>query len=335
MAIDTTAPSQGQLGAAGMRGVVTAVRSKDAEENPNFWSTRPTLALSFVDFFDPAPRKQRASLGLVDWFHAQRLVGASVGSFSFDDAQSFQVVPVVSPDAGKAAGFILPLEQTPVWVSAGRAAPLALERENGTELVLSAVLEKSGALVLLLDDGSVIRYGQGASVPLFHVPPNVGSARATELADVLGVSAQGEVAVLRFSGGSEAPSAAHPVLAFRPNQPPVALAPFSRVTPGNDAKFSSAARGYRALVTAGPGLLQLERGPTELDEDWGVTAALRWSTDRVCLEAVELADAIFELDEVHASTRVVATFGAKPSAARLAFASGQELQQALRCELRR
>jgi hypothetical protein len=129
------------------------------------------------------------------------------------------------------------------------------------------------------------------------------------------------------------PSIAYPVLAYRPGQPVEALAPWSTLRPASDPSCADKS-GYRALVMPAESWLTLVRGGEATDQDWGMIAALRWSKERVCLEAVELADQTFMVAEEELQTRVTASFVGKPEAARLGFALGLELRQPLTCELR-
>lgn len=198
----------------------------------------------------------------------------------------------------------------------------------------SAIAEKGGALTTLLDDGSVVRYLQGATTKLFQVPTDLGTASAHATVDALAITPEGEYAVLRFTAGSEAPSSDYPVLAYRPDEAPEALAPFTSVVPETDAACATAA-GYRAIVLSNRSWLKVERGPAGSDDDWGMVALVRWSKERVCLEALEIADSSFAVGDETLLTRISASFGAKPSASRQGFAPGVELLQPLSCALER
>jgi hypothetical protein len=70
------------------------------------------------------------------------------------------------------------------------------------------------------------------------------------------------------------------------------------------------------------------------DHYQGMTAAVRWSAERVCIEAVEVGEAAAQQMDPPPQLRVVAYFGAKPSAARLATIQGVDWRQTLSCELR-
>jgi hypothetical protein len=335
MNLETTAPTQTSLGAFGLRGMISgaAPRASTDTSLEQFWIAGEGLRFRFVDYFDTKPSKAQATLSLSAWLRSFSLVGSAQPSFSFEDQLTFQGVPVLSPEIGKAAGMIVMLEQSPVWVTANKALPLALERSTGSESVNGAIAEKSGALVLLLDDGSVVRYAQGSTTRLFQVPANLGTANVQAHPDALAITPQGEVAVLRFSG-SDAPNAEYPVLVYRPGKAPEALAPFASLGAAGSPGCATPS-GYRAIVLANQSWLKLLRGAGQtIDDDWGLTALVSWSAERVCVEALELADASFVVGDQALLTRVAAVFGPKPSAVRLGFGPGVELRQPLTCELR-
>lgn len=334
MSLEMTAPLQTALGSMAQRGIIIGKRPL-AAGSESYWLSSESLRLRFVEFFDTTASKRSASLSMAEWLRSVRLAGSSVPSFAFEDQLSFQGVPVLSAEPGKAMGMVMMLEQTPVWLTNGRAQPLALERAEGSEQVLGAVAEKGGALVVLLDDGSVVRYAQGATVKLFQMPADLGTASSHATPDALAVTPQGDVAVLRFSGGPDAPSASYPVLAYRPGKPPELLAPFASVVAAAEPACAGAA-GYRAIVVGNQGWLKVARGPgVSREDEWGQSMLVRWSAERVCVEALEIADSSFAVGEESLYTRIAATFGAKPSASRQGFAPGIELLQPLSCQLER
>jgi hypothetical protein len=138
--------------------------------------------------------------------------------------------------------------------------------------------------------------------------------------------------VLRFGGLSSAPSKARPAWAYRPGKPPLALADWSHLLPASAPQCASN-DGYRAIVRSDQNWLKLVQSDSHLDAAEGTTALVRWSSERVCLEAVELPADSFPVPDELLTTRVVAVFGTKPAAARLGLAMGTELRQPLSCTL--
>jgi hypothetical protein len=107
------------------------------------------------------------------------------------------------------------------------------------------------------------------------------------VADALGRAADGEIAVLRF--GEDVHSAGRPALAYRPGKPPLALAPWSSAVAATDPVCAGDA-GYHAIVVVDQSWLELgSEGLTTRDQ--GMTAAVRWSAEHVCVEAVEVVEA--------------------------------------------
>ena len=51
--------------------------------------------------------------------------------------------------------------------------------------------------------------------------------------------------------------------------------------------------GYHAIVLPPQSWLGLRHGATTVTDDWGMIAEVRWSRERVCLEALELSDSPF------------------------------------------
>lgn len=90
--------------------------------------------------------------------------------------------------------------------------------------------------------------------------------------------------------------------------------------------------GYRAIVVVNESWLDL--GSDGLSpRDQGMTTAVRWSTERVCIEAVEVGEGAAPQMDPPPQLRVVARFVPKPGATRLATIGGVDLRQSLTCDL--
>jgi hypothetical protein len=338
MPIEMTAPPQFALGELASRGMMSGQRPADSSDGsvPAGWVSNSRLRFLFVDYFDTRATKRSANLNVAAWLRAVRLAGGGAPHLVFEDQLGLQPVPVLSVEPGKTSGMTVSLEyQSAVWFSNGRAWPMAIDGQDNARVVTSSLSEKSGALVALLGDGSVVRYANGAVQRLFRLPAESDALSVHAAADALAVTPEGEYSVLRFTGSSEAPDVEHPLLAYRAGKPLEVLAPFSSVLPASDAACRAPA-GHRAIVLASrPWLKVAHYSADENDKNWGFSALVRWSTERVCVEALEVAAAPFAVGHESVQTRIVATFGAKPSASRQGFAPGVELVQALRCTLER
>ncbi|HYQ02366.1 MAG TPA: hypothetical protein VER96_27020 [Polyangiaceae bacterium] len=283
-----------------------------------FPSAHP-FGFQYFDFFEPTAKLRRATLAPTEMMRAARSSGASPPSA--DATTVLEVVPVLGSEPGSASGFLAQFANTLAWVQEGRAQALPLGRS--IQIAVSAVSESRESVLVLVGDGSVFRTNKDSIVPLFRVP----GESAGLVNDALGRGSDGEVAVLRFD--SRVPTAAQPALAYRPGKVPLPLAPWSSAIPASAPACADGA-GYRAIVTIDESWLELSSEAEPNDN--GMTAAVRWSTDRVCVEAVEIG----ERDGMQGppiGQRVVARFSPEPRAMRLATVNGDDLRQTLNCEL--
>jgi hypothetical protein len=333
--IEASAPHQPSLGVTGLRGVASGPEL--APDGQMAYVGSRLLSFRWIDFFDAKARKQTTTFDLSEIARVAQSVGNTVPDLNFDDQTSFQVVPVLGSDAGKGAGFLLSHENAPLWVRAGKASALPLETADETWNVVSGVVEPSGGLVLLLEDGSgksqVQRIMSGAGSLLFSMPTSIASAAGSSTPDAVGIASNGDLAVLHVTSGDDPPSRAYPLLAYRPDKPIEELAPWNELHPASDPACADKA-GYRALLLPRESWLALSRSETDADQDFGMVLSVRWSKERVCVEALEVSDNPFNLADTELLTRVAASFGSKPEASRLGFAQGAELRQPLVCELR-
>ena len=167
--------------------------------------------------------------------------------------------------------------------------------------------------------------------------------------DALAVGPRGELAVVRTPSGSEPPSLADPAVLLVPGAPPVALAPWSTLTPADDAACKADGAGWRVTVqTIAPWLRLAAAGDLRGMEDSFMLARVRWSPSRACLEAVELRTQDMT---VSAGTPAPSQFGTAWDApveswavvrfagggaaggGRVVVIPGAELRQALDCKL--
>jgi hypothetical protein len=190
------------------------------------------------------------------------------------------------------------------------------------------------AALAVASDGSedVLRIAAGTVARLHHLP---GPPDRLHLAnpDALAVGPQGALAVIRTPSGSEPPSKSDPALLIPfGGGAPTALAPWSTLTAADDPACRNEPGGYRAIVVSTGSWVRV-RGAAAAGP---MSARVRWTASRVCLEAIEAPDeprTVRSGDEVAVS--VVARFaGAKgSSAARIGVAPGAELRQPLTCTL--
>jgi len=166
--------------------------------------------------------------------------------------------------------------------------------------------------------------------------------------DALAVGPRGELALVRTPSGSEPPSAADPALLLVPGAPAVALAPWSTLTPADDAACKADTAGWRVTVqTIAPWLRLEAAGDLRGLEDSFMLARVRWSPARACLEAVELRTQDMAVAsgggpspsqwgtawDAPVESWAVARFAGGAAAGRVVVIPGGELRQTLECKL--
>lgn len=190
------------------------------------------------------------------------------------------------------------------------------------------------AVLLSMWDSAVFVHsvGRGRSNELFSIPALPDSVGAPSQTDALALGPDNKVGVIRFQGDGP-PSKDDPALLLRPNEAPVALAPWSTLElDGSPA--CAAMTGHRAIVQLR--LPWLTPGLT--NESWGREVPshlrVRWSSTQVCLEAAELHASQHQAQNGMAyDVAMVARFGKEPSAGLVLVGEGAELREPRTCEL--
>jgi hypothetical protein len=326
-------PPLGDSGSLAHGQVSTFAKPLHDPKNGDFESFElEPLRFRFVDYFDPGARINTASVNFSELTRAARRIGAPTPGTDFESWGQIQTTPVLAPEPGRSAGFVATPAAARLWVNASRVNVITPWDDNLS--LESAALERDGSLLLLATDGAsarVWRFRQGAGVELFGVPSSpLRSSHPTS--DALGISEKGDVVVLRFPSGANPPTKDDPPLVFAPNKSIEELAPWSSVRLAQDPACANRS-GYRAIVVTPSSWLKLVHGATDVSEGWGMIAAVRWSKERVCLEAVELAAPQFWHNDEAAETRVVLSVTAKATAARIGISAGFELREPLTCTL--
>ena len=242
-------------------------------------------------------------------------------------------MPVLAREPGRTAGFILTMARTRLWVNAGRVTLLAPWSDIWS--TASASLERDGSLlVLATNEGEgtrVWRHRQGLGTEVFGLPHT--PLRPThDPSDALGISEQGEIAVLRFPSAPRPPSANDPPLAYVPGKPLERLAPWSSLQPATAPACADKA-GYRAIVLAASTWFKAVHGAAEAPSDRGMVAAVRWSKERVCLEALEVQGSYLWMGEQEVESRLLWNPAQKNAASHVGIGSGYELREAASCQL--
>ncbi|HWA78395.1 MAG TPA: hypothetical protein VG937_38935 [Polyangiaceae bacterium] len=209
--------------------------------------------------------------------------------------------PLLSAELGHAAGVLLQdgRDATPFWVGAnGISHPLAnwknseplggyVDRNGKTWFLFSNC--EGAVRVASADPGALsIRLGRAYPAHQFNrqrgvarmfLPPCLGFQNPEAIA----VGPRGELAVLRMPSGATPATADDPALLLTPSSEPIALASWSTLELASSPACLASHDGYRALIQTPESWLDAEPGGA----DSAMSAIVRWSSSRVCLEAVE------------------------------------------------
>ena len=294
----------------------------------------------FVSTFDSTGRIQSASVSWRTLNAAARAAGLPSPSFEPGLSDDGLVVPVLGLDPGQTEGLLLD-DVVPLWVRAARAPqalPVRLVADESKWI--SAVQRAPNQLALLSagDDGSleVFEFTDGRARRVFQMPDLDGALYPAN-PDALAIGNHGELAILRMPSGSEPATSADPALLFHEGGKVSVLAPWSELFLADAPQCKPSAGDYRALLQTRRAWLSLiDAGQPMTDEARraGMFAIVRGNAERLCLEAVELADAPVEREDTSNETRLSARFvGRGRGAGRLGFGSGFEFRQALGCSL--
>ncbi|HEY0466196.1 MAG TPA: hypothetical protein VGC79_18425 [Polyangiaceae bacterium] len=318
---------------------IRAPGEADPDPLPANWPGYSAQArISFVSAFEPLGRIQSASVSWRALSDAARATGAELPSFQSEQVDGLASLPVLGLSAGESAGLILE-DDLPIWVR-GSGAAVALGTVGAESSWISAVQSAPDKLALLGGhaDGSVdvVEFAAGRARRLFQMPA-LDAALYPGNADALAIGARGALAILRTPSGSEPASSSDPALLFHEDGSVTALAPWSRLFAADAPECKPAASDFRVLLQTSRAWLRLVDAAEPMTNEAlqaGMFAILRGNAERLCLEAVELADAPVQRTDATHETHLAARFvGRGRGAARLGFASGFEFRQALSCSL--
>ena len=204
--------------------------------------------------------------------------------------------PVLSTRPGHGAGVLLLNGGLSFWASGtGRIEPLPPDcaTENGYvdgrgKLFVSCGSPGGATRILQADDGSTRLQLHAAAH--FRIKRTLGTTYYAPGAlpfvnpDAIAVGADGKLRVLRLPPGSAPPTADNPAWLLADDTAPLELAPWSTLQVASSAACAGG-DGFRAVIQTHRPWLRLDGASSHLS---AMTALVRWSTERVCLEAVEL-----------------------------------------------
>lgn len=116
------------------------------------------------------------------------------------------------------------------------------------------------------------------------------STEVTRATEALALGPKNELGILRLPRGDGFANAASPALLLRQDAELSPLAPWSRLEPGASAACSKPAAEWRVVLQLGMPWLRLTGLRDTSPDRGGVTAALRWRSDRVCVDWLQVGD---------------------------------------------
>ncbi len=274
-----------------------------AEDTPGY--AQRLLALrsnvTYVAPFDPSAPVRRATLSAADVAAAARGAGLrAVDVLSPDLLTVLAFVPVTPLDPSAPGDLAFVAEGGLLGVLRGGGSGSAPSRARfGARLHATDETKLVSAVALAGDEYAVLEVGEngvsevrkiGAAgvTDLFDVAPIAGAISYPANPDALAVGPHGEVVLVRVRSASEPPSAFEPALLFGPAGATSALAPWSTLTPADDAACKADMSGYRVTVHAVGAWVQIAGIDTHAHEEAVMLARVKWSTTRACLEALEV-----------------------------------------------
>lgn len=286
--------------------------------------------IRLIDPFEPKGSVRDVTIRPSDLLDAARATGGQPPDLGTPEDRDFSTIVAGDPPStllGAGEGAM-------IWVRA-KAAPLALSL--GAALrdgVVSAVQTGTEEVTVLVafDDGMSARaLGRGRAGEVFAMPhpPEVATPPAP---DALAIGPDAKLAVIRVTT-RHPPTAEQPALLLRPGEPPVALAPWSTVAAGGTPPCEGM-QGHRAVIVTTEPWLDLGGGEEPFADRVGF-ALVRWSTDRVCLDAIELPAHGFDLASGTVDSYMAVRFGKDAGAGHLLVAEGAELREPRSCEITR
>ena len=308
--------------------------------NPNVLALRRGLA--YVPPFEPTGRIVRTSFAVSEIVAAARRAGASTDELLTEDPTRVGTVASLLPSDPQAASEIAihNTETSILTILRGGRARHVFRNAAAAEVVASGVLlPNDEAAFLETSSGGISRAfkvgANGLTSELFEVGAVTADGSAPANTDALALGPRNELAVIRTPSGGEPASAYDPALLLVPGEAAQALAPWSTAAFEGDAECKAEPGGYRAVIQLlGP---WVHVGAPDLQvEDAPMSARVRWTASRVCIEGLEarMAPVALRIDgePVNVSTWLVGRGG---SYARVATAEGIEWRQPLECTVTR
>jgi photosystem II stability/assembly factor-like uncharacterized protein len=314
-------------------------------------------SVAFVAPFDVSSTVWRTTFGTTELVAAAKGAGLRAADVLREDmtplsflAPATPLDPAASGDlvAGSALGAICVLRGAPARVRVA-VRPHA---DDDAAIVSAAQLPQDALAILELDSagkGAVYKLAAGGITDLFEVPAPPRGALYPANPDAVATGPRSEIATLRIASGGDPASELDPAVLSLPGAPPLALAPWSTLKTADTPECRAETGGWRATIATTKPWVRIS-GDAKLMDDAPMFARVRWSAQRVCLEALEvrLADTDTNVlfrsktggrgeavapQEASLETWLVARFTGTPGAARTSIVPGLETRQPMTCSL--
>lgn len=302
--------------------------------------------LSLVEPLAPPAPLRRFSWGLDAIAKAVHDAGLSVTQLVSANALEVQAIVPVLPAAPAKAGsapaptdMLVSFQQTEhgtlyVLARGGSTSRVEVKLARPGGVVQSAAQLPGGDIAALAvpDEGDevILRFGPAGVTEIARLPAPPEGRFAPSNPDALALGPRGEIAVIRTPSGASPASSGDPALLIAPGPRLTALAPWSSAVTADDPSCAQTDDAYRAILQTATSWLRIAGRPIADAATSGMTARVRWSPSRLCIEAVEVP----ESSDGSAETIVVATF-APNAAGRSDIELGSESRAPLSCALAR
>jgi hypothetical protein len=250
--------------------------------------------LSYVAPFDPGGVVRKATFAASDAFAAMRAAGAaaSIDTMAVDPAMIASLVPLTTTDATAPDGLAFACDTGVVGEIAAKTRVVFLPSRADDSRPISAAALDGGEFALLLANSSgqerIVKSSASGAVGVFDVQAPPSSYGTPINVDAIAIGPKGELGVIRTPSGGEPPSDLDPAIVITHSAPAAALAPWSTLTPDDDAACKGDTSGWRATIQTSSPWIVLSGADIAARDDAPMVVRVRWGTARVCLEAVEL-----------------------------------------------
>jgi hypothetical protein len=345
----TTNPTHNQASSNGGSDYYTAMRAlfygraAATGDGPTGNVLRIRRSVGFTAPFDPSGSIYKTSFGVSELVASGRSIGLTTLEVLGDDPTGILGMTPVSALDPAGAGDLAFFGTTGAVALLHAGTPpkvhavMRRKRSDDSEPVSAVELGADEVAILELDpsgSGHVLKLGPAGSTDVFDVPGPPTAQLYPANPDALFLGPRNEVGLVRTASGGEPPSVLDPALLIVPGSPTVTLAPWSTLTGADDPTCKADAGGFRGIVQVVAPWVRLVGSEPAPEQDAPMVARVKWSKDRVCLEAIELrASDIASAGDTPLETWMIARFSSPATAGQIAIVPGTEVRHPMQCSL--